>query len=759
MLGNTAQKTFEQGSAPVSSMQQQQQQQQQQQEARFRFDMSSKTAPRLTDRRPNVNVAVAGSNSGALQQQQQPQRMDGENRHFGANVAKLHGYDNGFGLLGQWQAFEGILDQARGTKNVARDSVQDHSNEIRRFANDNDEIIVQPSRLSTNDAVLERAKQALLFMGREAHAQQQNAPITDSKNPMGPSSWGSLQYSNNLNANLPLELDPLDPLKPRSPVRNTANIQALLQSRPCPPITTNWAVIKMRNISWDLSITDVENFLRPAKVHVAHRPPYFTQAVHIIINRATGKTCSDCFIEFPSEVEARRALESHHRGVLKGRVVTLEMSNQADLMRMLFARPIRDEEGNVLDPATAASQNFARDDRARNDSSENSFLHTTNSLRPGTSDGIDTHLSRDDINAILQICRNFKLHFSRKCAERPFENIISILCKTPWYKAGAITTMHRDHIFEMTKLSMESLRIHLSKDYCNTISPTLMERMARAGLAVPTFTEKQKLMLLNIANMECPPEMSEFVYQPELAEPPTSEGDTSSQGQIGISVIPTQPFSFRPSTSHNPSPPGVITPPGMSGESSGTASAAFPSQPKGNEQNQKDVVREAALRLSKMSLNTQDAPEEYKSAKTPTNIGAESLYPSPPEDVMDPVVSALPREKPPPPPTSSFYQARLMLLQTALKQSSQECEDLRMQRERDERTIAILRQNEMRSWQKLQELETLLKQCEVEKKDFAKRAAWFQQRLTYLSNGLAPGHHSGMGAVPKPQNQQHPHQW
>jgi len=60
-------------------------------------------------------------------------------------------------------------------------------------------------------------------------------------------------------------------------------------------------------------------------------------------------------------------------------------------------------------------------------------------------------LTRDEVNAILLVCKNYKLHFSRKCAERPFENVISIISKIPWHIPKIINTLHRDHIFELLK--------------------------------------------------------------------------------------------------------------------------------------------------------------------------------------------------------------------------------------------------------------------------------------------------------------------
>jgi len=63
-------------------------------------------------------------------------------------------------------------------------------------------------------------------------------------------------------------------------------------------------------------------------------------------------------------------------------------------------------------------------------------------------------LTRDEVSAILLVCKNYKLHFSRKCAERPFENVISIISKIPWHIPNIINTLHRDHIFELLKCTV-----------------------------------------------------------------------------------------------------------------------------------------------------------------------------------------------------------------------------------------------------------------------------------------------------------------
>jgi hypothetical protein len=103
------------------------------------------------------------------------------------------------------------------------------------------------------------------------------------------------------------------------------------------------------------------------------------------------------------------------------------------------------------------------------------------------------------------------LHFSRKCADRPFENIVSIVRKIPWHsREFAPLLMHRDHIFELMKstlsflswltcqVGIDLLSTHLRKQYYH-VSETLMIRLVRAGILCEGFTERQKRVLLDCA--------------------------------------------------------------------------------------------------------------------------------------------------------------------------------------------------------------------------------------------------------------------
>lgn len=83
------------------------------------------------------------------------------------------------------------------------------------------------------------------------------------------------------------------------------------------------------------------------------------------------------------------------------------------------------------------------------------------------------------------------MHFSRKCAQRPFEHICSILHLLPWKMISVAT---RDVMFEMVKQALEYLLGHLYRPLTN-ISDETLDRFMKAAKTFPIFTENQKNIL------------------------------------------------------------------------------------------------------------------------------------------------------------------------------------------------------------------------------------------------------------------------
>ncbi|KAI8901499.1 hypothetical protein BC833DRAFT_646118 [Globomyces pollinis-pini] len=210
-------------------------------------------------------------------------------------------------------------------------------------------------------------------------------------------------------------------------------LETLFESRPRPPNSSTFPVLKLKGIPWDTTIAEIHDLFPEILIPHGHHYPYFTECVHIIMDRNTGKTLNECYVEFPTNESYKYAISIKHKLILRERRIYTEKSTQAELNRAFRI--------------------------------------------PG------------------------RLY---KCVERPFETIISILSKVSWYNPTSISTIQRDHIFEMVKLAVEAAKSTNNKDYNGVI-----DRVIRAALCVPLFTEKQ---------MQCPKDLLRYVYTPEEEE-------------------------------------------------------------------------------------------------------------------------------------------------------------------------------------------------------------------------------------------------
>ena len=118
-------------------------------------------------------------------------------------------------------------------------------------------------------------------------------------------------------------------------------------------------VLKMTNISWEISQQDVRDFLKG----------YPLSNIFIPIDRTTGKTLNQVFVEFgqsfhPGERKLPSSLELRQGEKIKGRPVTLSASSMNEVFETHF-------------PEAAPE------------------------------DGV--YLNREEINSILAICRNYKV--------------------------------------------------------------------------------------------------------------------------------------------------------------------------------------------------------------------------------------------------------------------------------------------------------------------------------------------------------------
>ena len=129
-------------------------------------------------------------------------------------------------------------------------------------------------------------------------------------------------------------------------------------------------------------------------------------------------------------------------------------------------------------------------------------------------------MSQEGILSLLTACRSVKhssSSFKAKILHRPFQAVISVLAKVDWSRTKEISTLQRDHLFEMVKLSIDATNLNSWPSYTQKPKEivAIKTRLLRAGLCVPLFTEKQKVILLNTAGLPCPKDLIVYVYTPE----------------------------------------------------------------------------------------------------------------------------------------------------------------------------------------------------------------------------------------------------
>ena len=96
--------------------------------------------------------------------------------------------------------------------------------------------------------------------------------------------------------------------------------------------TINFAMIKIGNIPWEISTRDVVEMISP----FLWKSKPSQDWVHIPIDRVTGKTLSDLFVEIPTVYEAQVICDHLDRCIMKQRALSVSMSSYDELLTVLI---------------------------------------------------------------------------------------------------------------------------------------------------------------------------------------------------------------------------------------------------------------------------------------------------------------------------------------------------------------------------------------------------------------------------------------
>ena len=111
-----------------------------------------------------------------------------------------------------------------------------------------------------------------------------------------------------------------------------------------------------------------------------------------MMDRTTGKTLSDAYVEFATVSDLRRAIDTKNQKPLKGRIISVSECCQEELLKVVFPKWRCQFQGVSAIPPT------------------NDVVRTmTTAAGGGNSSGCPPFITREEINSLLVVCKNYKV--------------------------------------------------------------------------------------------------------------------------------------------------------------------------------------------------------------------------------------------------------------------------------------------------------------------------------------------------------------
>ncbi|KAF8476954.1 hypothetical protein BDZ91DRAFT_787566 [Kalaharituber pfeilii] len=233
-------------------------------------------------------------------------------------------------------------------------------------------------------------------------------------------------------------------------------------------LAQNWCCVKISNIPYSVTGENIMEFLgKNAKVV----PDDVGLSVHIIMDRASGKTM-DAFVEFTCPKDAYRCVTRKRGKILGSRHVLLDVVNQEELMKEIFPR-------------------------ARGVTWEGVIPKVINTENGNTKADIVT---KEELVLVVGHARTpHRSPFSRKCLQRPYESILSIVAKFPWFAVGIYTMHQRDIIFQALISVIDILKRQCKRGRTTpNLDAGLLRKLCKAGVFCSGFTSKQKFEIIKV---------------------------------------------------------------------------------------------------------------------------------------------------------------------------------------------------------------------------------------------------------------------
>lgn len=167
--------------------------------------------------------------------------------------------------------------------------------------------------------------------------------------------------------------------------------------------------------------------------------------IHFVLDRTSGKTQSEIYLEMSSIVDAERLAQRRSGRSLGSRVVNIELVSSKEMLNATFPR-----------------------------------------VRNGY------WIIQEEIQNLLTHARSHKSPYTRKCPQRPFENYISILVLFPWANRQIYTPSQVELLYNGYVGMVSTLQWHVGKGKLKGLDVALLRRLITAGTNLTEFSYEQK---------------------------------------------------------------------------------------------------------------------------------------------------------------------------------------------------------------------------------------------------------------------------
>ncbi|GAA5886539.1 hypothetical protein JCM6882_001680 [Rhodosporidiobolus microsporus] len=244
------------------------------------------------------------------------------------------------------------------------------------------------------------------------------------------------------------------------------------------PFASEWPVVRLDNVPWEITAAEIEewagerNLASDLDEFEEKGKKRVTLAVHILCNRADGRTLNQAFLECSSASAARALVRSKDGSKLRGRPVHVSLTGQGEFLTTLF--PTYTPGFSSVEPNPNPRSKWAAPIPL---------------------------LLQTELTGLLNLCRletalGPQSAHARKVPERPYFNLVTLLEKMPWSFPAYYNSQAVVRLFNTVCAAIEILgSIKRSVPGWKDVLTVLVD----AILHCPVFRPQQKQKAVRIA--------------------------------------------------------------------------------------------------------------------------------------------------------------------------------------------------------------------------------------------------------------------